>query len=108
MSDLIQGDRNDLRAHKEAAELEKIEGEIIELGRQMMVKRTRAIDILFGRIGTTKSGKKFRIVRADLYFGGGDVRLFFRGPVLKKDGTAHARAEESATLRTFEKIERAT
>lgn len=92
----------------EAEELEKIESEITDLGRQMIAKRDRAIDILFGRIGTTRSGKKFRINRADLYFGGGDVRMFFRGPVLKKNGLAHARAEESATIRTFEKIERAS
>lgn len=92
----------------EADELEKIESEIIELGRQMMAKRARAIDILFGRIATTKSGKKFRINRADLYFGGGDVRMFFRGPVLKKNGLAHARHEEYATIRSLEKIERAT
>lgn len=91
---------------EEAEELEKIESEITELGRRMLALRDQAIKILGGRIAVRRH-KRFRIDRADLYFGGGDVRMFIRGPVLKKNGEPAARETESASLIMLDKIERA-
>lgn len=53
----------------EADELEAIESEIADLGRQIEAKRDRALAILRGRIATVRK-VRFRIDRAHPYFGG--------------------------------------
>jgi hypothetical protein len=88
----------------EAEELEKIEDEIAELGRQIEAKRDRALEILCGRIGVVR-GTRFRIDRAYPRFGGSSCRLFFSGPALKQNGEPHARNGESAPLGLFDSIE---
>lgn len=88
----------------EVEELDKIDDEIAELGRQIEAKRDRALEILRGRIATVRNNR-FRIDRAHPYFGGMSCKLFFTGPVLKQDGTPHARHTESVPVALMDKIE---
>jgi len=87
----------------EAEELDQIEAEVAELGRQMLAKRDRALEILKGRVATVRT-RQFIIRSAKPYFGGVNTRLFFEGPQLKQDGSPHARACESAPLGMIDAI----
>lgn len=91
----------------EAEELEQIENEVAELGRQMLAKRDRALEILKGRIATIR-GHRFIIRSAKPYFGGLNTRLFFEGPQLKRDGKPHARTCETAPLGMIDSIDPAS
>lgn len=88
----------------EAEELEQIENDVAELGRQIEAKRDKALEILRGRVATIR-GNRFRISTAKIYFGGMGTSLFFSGPVLKRNGEPHARHEESAPLGLIDEIE---
>lgn len=85
-------------------ELEKIEAEVAELGKQMQAKRDRALEILKGRIGHVRQNR-FRIETARIYFGGSNTRIFFEGPRLKQNGDVWAVARESSPLGLFDRIE---
>jgi hypothetical protein len=89
----------------EAEELENIETQIEHLGRQIDLHRKRALEILQGRVATVR-GHEFRITHARTIGGGLSMKVFFSGPVLKKDGTPHSRNQESTPLALIEKIER--
>lgn len=91
----------------DAEEMEKIENEIADLGRQIVARRNRAVEILRGRIRFIR-GHRFRIERATPVMGGmGDCKLFYSGPRLKQDGTPSTRTTESAPMLLIDKIERA-
>ena len=88
----------------EAEELEQIECEISDLGKQMQAKRDRALEILKGRVARVR-GNRFRIESARVYFGGLNTRIFFEGPRLKQNGEPWAAARESTPLALFDMIE---
>jgi hypothetical protein len=85
-------------------ELERIEADISELGRQMQVKRDRALEILKGRIARVR-GNRFRIDGGRIYFGGFNTRIFFEGPRLRANGKLWAVVRESAPLGLIDMIE---
>jgi hypothetical protein len=87
----------------EAEELERIEADVAELGRQLLARRDRALEILKGRVATVR-GCRFIIRSAKPYFGGINTRLFFEGPQLKQNGSPHARACEAAPLGMIDNI----
>lgn len=87
----------------EAEEIELIEADIAELGARIEQKRARVLEILQGRTAVVR-GKKFTITGTRIYPGRTRYRVFYTGPVLKKDGTPRLRETESAPLHMIESI----
>lgn len=90
-----------------AEELEQIESELAELGKQARQKEARALEILRGRVAVIR-GNRFRIERAALHFGGSPqnpLKLYFGGPRLRPNGEPHARNSESVPLALIDEIE---
>lgn len=85
----------------DAEELEQIERDVLDLGRQLEAKRHRALEILKDRVALVR-GNRFRIQGARAYAGGAGYRLFFEGPRLKQNGDPWANAQESAPLRLLD------
>ena len=87
----------------EAEELEYIEDEIKLLGDKIDQHRERALAILKGRTAHVR-GRPFKITNARVFFGSA-CRLYFSGPVLKKDGQPHARQTETSSFSTMDRID---
>lgn len=80
-----------------ATEIERITQEIMALGQQIEVKRKEALAIVRGLTATDdRHGDKFRIEATRI--APGSWRLFLDGPLLKKDGSAHARNRVSVPI----------
>lgn len=82
-------------------ELKRLAAEIAALGEQVSAKISRALEISRGREITRRDGRHFMVDGAHGYFGGAVLRVFLTGPLLKKDGSPHAKARESIILGSF-------
>jgi hypothetical protein len=86
------------------AEVYKLQTKIAAIGREIERHKARLGELLIGKIALDRKGARYEIDKVRVYAGGLTYWVCLEGPLLKKDGTHHARTRCSNPIQLLVKI----